>query len=190
MRRAVVGAGLVFVAASAVGAAAQPPIPAKAPAPARVPDLSADPAAERARLQGQILELIRQLKDRPTGPAAKTKASGPKLELPPGTRPVDRLRSAVNLFKAGDTDAALGAFRQLDPDDLPREDRATAKYLTACCLRKLNRRSEAAVLFREVAETKDDDFLAECAISQLALIRTTQDLEALLTQFRARPKSP
>jgi hypothetical protein len=60
--------------------------------------------------------------------------------------------------------------------------------MTACCLRRLNRLSEAAVIYREVAEMTEDEFVASCAVSQLALIRTQQELEAQLEQLRSRTK--
>lgn len=182
-------AGAAFLSA---GLAAQPPVkPADpAPPPAKLPDPVGDPAAERLRLRGQLDELLLQMKRRAIAAEPAAKAPAGKFDLPASSQPVDLLRAATNLFRNNDTDAALGALRQIDPKLLGPQDGALATYLTACCLRKLNRRPEAAVLFREVAEGKDDEFLAGCAISQLALIRTSQEIEGLLAQLRTRPKSP
>jgi thioredoxin-like negative regulator of GroEL len=94
---------------------------------------------------------------------------------------------AENLFRAGDIDAAHRAFRLIDQTLLSREDRAFVNYMIACCLRRMNRRSEAAVIYRSVAEAREDEFIAGCAVSQLTLIRTAQELEAQLEQLRARP---
>lgn len=190
--RAVRAMFLVGLMAAAAAAQTGPKAdPAKADPPRPPADLPSDLSAERARLQGQLLELVNQLKARPPGGVAAPKVPpGPKLDLPAGGSAGNLLRAATSFFKADDFDAALGALRQLRPDDLPREDRALAQYLTGCCLRRLNRRGEAKTFFRDVAEGKDDPFLARCAVSQLALINSTQELEGLLAQFRARPKSP
>ena len=72
---------------------------------------------------------------------------------------------------------------------LPPEDRPFVQYMTACCLRKMNKRSEAAVILRDVAANTEDEFIAKCAVSQLGLIRSTQELEAQLETLRAGPKT-
>ena len=51
------------------------------------------------------------------------------------------------------------------------DDRAFVQYMTASCLRQLGKRSEAAVLYRDVADAKDDEFLAECAVWQLTSVQ-------------------
>jgi hypothetical protein len=96
----------------------------------------------------------------------------------------------MNYFRDKDFEAALTVARQIDPAALGREDRAFAQYLTGCCLRRLNRRSEAAVVFREVAAAKDDEFLVECAVWQLSLLRSSAEIEAQLEQLRVRAKTP
>lgn len=151
-------------------------------------------SAERDLLQKQLLEILKRIADRPP-PAAYPKApplttkEGKGFEPGEPTKAVDLVRTAENLYRLGDTDAALKTFRLIDRSLLSREDRAFVNYMTGCALRKTGRRSEAAVIFREVAEARDDDFLSECAISQLALIRSTQELEAQLEQLRSRAKS-
>jgi len=152
---------------------------------------AAGPATERAMLRAQLAELLKRINERP--PVAFPKyPSGPtvkKSDFPlDGAKPIDAVRTAENLFREGEVDAAYRVLRLIDATLLPRPDRAFAQYLTACCLRKMNKRSEAAVVFREVAEAKDDDFIAECAVSQLAMIRTTQEIEAQIEQLRSRPK--
>jgi hypothetical protein len=202
----VVGLGLAGLLAA--GSAAQPPLPLPAPKPGDPPVLkkTADPpavlpkvgdsstSAERARLQGQLQELIKQLqKEPPTGPGFPVRPpSRPPGGLPPtgGGPPVDALRAAMNYFQDKDFEAAYRVARQIDLTTLGREDRAFANYLTGCSLRRLGRRSEAATYFREVAAAKDDEFLAECAIWQLSLIQSTRDIEAQLEQLRGRPKGP
>lgn len=149
-------------------------------------------STERAVLRAQLMELLKRLNERPAvpGPGSRPPVGSPKkFPIESGMRAVDSVRMAENLFRDGDYDAALRAFRLIDRSLLGHEDRAFVQYMTACCLRKMNKRSEAAVIYREVAEAREDEFISECAISQLALIRSTQELEAQLEQLRSRPKS-
>ncbi|MBX9624878.1 MAG: hypothetical protein K2X82_13820 [Gemmataceae bacterium] len=218
MRRLILRAALVggAAAAVAVGAAGQPaPLPkgtvALPPVFGGIPDpgkLKADAdalakereaaardvgppavATERAVLQAQLLDLLKRLNERPA-PAPAPKASPPpRFEVPDRVRPSDAVRMAENLFRDGDFDACLRVLRLTDRAQLGRDDRAFADYLTATCLRKLNKRAEAAAIYREVADARDDPFLAECAVSQLALMRSAEELEAQLEQLRGRPKT-
>ena len=43
--------------------------------------------------------------------------------------------------------------------------------MIACCLRNLGKLDEAATLYREVANTQDNDMLADCARWQLSSLR-------------------
>lgn len=196
------GAAAVLAAAVAVvGAAGQPPPPL--PAFGDVDKLKADAAAlakeradaarevgptaaeaERAVLKAQLLDLLKRLGERPAvGPAPKA-GPRPVFEMPDRVRPADAVRIAENLFRDADYDAALRVLRLTDRTLLSRDDRAFAQYLTACCLRRTNKRAEAAALYREVADAREDDFLAECAVSQLALMRSADELEAQVEQLR------
>jgi hypothetical protein len=155
---------------------------------AQPPGKDESPASERAKLQAQLQVLIDRLNAQLAEPSPRPGGvPRPKFDLDP-TKAIDTLRLATNLFRDGDYDAALRAFRFIQPLQLPPEDRPFAKYMTACCLRRLNRLSDAAVIYREVAAMPEDEFLAGCAVSQLALIRSQQDLEAQLEQLRARAK--
>lgn len=211
MRRA---GGLSLTAAGLMAAvvAAQPgPPPAKLPTPnvlksdtdalakERADALKQLPggvktSAERELLREKLNEILKRLESRPpTAPFPKlpTAPGGKeqKFDLPDGGRAVDLVRMAENLYRAGDTDAALRAFRLVNPASLPREDRAFVQYMIGCCLRKTGRRTEAAQAYREVAEAREDEFLSECAIWQLSLIRSAQELEAQLEQLKWRPKT-
>lgn len=146
--------------------------------------------SERNRLQQELKELLQRIESRPL-PSPKSKVNeGPARKFEPisGDKPLDLLRSATNLFQDGDLDAALRTFRLIDTSSLNREDRAYVKYMTATCLRRTGRVSEAAALYREVAESRDDDFLAECAIWQLSLLRSTQELQSQLDRLRGKSK--
>ena len=153
---------------------------------------------ERALLRAKLLELVKKLEQKkPAPPAAspghgsgKTPAPPPraKVDLPDGLKPIDAVRLAQNYYRAEEIDAALKAFRLIDVTALSREDRAFVQYMSACCLRRLGKLPEAAVLYREVADAKEDEFLTECAVWQLQTLRSTQELEAQLEQLRARRK--
>jgi hypothetical protein len=161
------------------------------------PDASGD---ERARLRAQLLDTVKRLENqrkaaaapKPADPnkgAAKDPHPPTKYDIPDGTKPVDPMRLAVQVYKLGDADAALRAFALVDTTVLGKEDRAFTQYMTACCLRQTGKASEAAKIYRDITETKDDPFLTECALWQLAAIRSTQELESQLEQLRSRRKA-
>jgi hypothetical protein len=154
--------------------------------------LDETPSTDRARLQGQLDELLKRLNSQPprgSDPRSPSVPQPPKTKFDPtDTRPIDNLRLAMNLFRDEDFDAAYRAFSYIQPSQLPPEDRPFVRYMTASCLRRLNRLSEAAVIYREVAEMTEDEFIASSAISQLTLMRTVEELEAQLGQIRARMK--
>lgn len=209
---AVLAAGAVIGAAGADGQPVPAPVPqVKVPAgdppgppPADVNKLKADiaalakqveeaakevgpstPAVERAVLKAQLLDKLKQLAERKSEPPPPVKGAGGRFEVPDRGRPADLVRAAENLFRDGDYDAALRTLQGADRAALGRDDRAFAQYLAACCLRRLNRRTEAATLYREVA-AGDDPFLAGCAVSQLDLMRSARELEAQIEQLRPR----
>jgi len=166
---------------------------------ANVPESS---STERAKLMSQLQELLQQINARrplpsterpPIGPKGRPTSVGPtppsKFDVPGNLKPTDGLRIGTNLFRDNDFDGALRTFKLIDTFNMAKEDRAFVQYMTASCLRRLNRPADAAAILRDVAEAKDDEFLAECALSQLSLIRSGQELEAQIEQLRSRPKS-
>lgn len=212
--------GLILAPALGVCAAAQGPPTDPVPRPGSLPPLGlsaqdkklkADAAAlaadrkaatddsltqERQKLRADLMAALKRLEaaqqppPRPVTPVPLP-AHKNKTDWPEGTKPIDALRRAMNLFRDNDFDAALTVFGQLlqDPGQLPREDRVFARYLAASCLRRLGRIGEAQVAYREAAElAEQDEFFAEAATVQLSLIRSGQELEAQLAQLRARPK--
>jgi hypothetical protein len=150
-------------------------------------------ATDRARLQGQLLELLKRIDSSRTRPS--TGSNPPVVPRPipvapsPEGKSIDPIREGMNRFRDNDFDIALGIFRMIDLGPLGREDRAFVQYMRACCLRRLNKPNEAAITYREIADAHEDDFITECAIWQLSLIRTSQELEAQLEQLRSRTKS-
>lgn len=151
-----------------------------------------DISSERARLQAQLRDLISRL-DRPLSSVPPTPPSiVPKspsaTTIPENSKPVDSIREGMNWFRDNDFEAARSVFLKIDQTLIPREDRAFVQYMIACCQRRLNKPNEAARLYRDIADAHDDDFIAECAIWQLSLMRTTQELEGQLEQIRSRAK--
>jgi tetratricopeptide (TPR) repeat protein len=191
--------GLVLAGLLAAGSSAQQPLPLPAPKagdpppPKVVPDppRSAESvSAERARLQGQLQQLLKLMEERAkSAPPAARPPVGRPVPTPAG-QAVDAVRAAMNYFRDKDYDAALIVAKGIDPATLGREDRAFAQYLTGSCLLKLGRRTEAAAVFREVANARDDEFLAECAVWQLQLLRSRAEIEAQIEQLRGRSKGP
>jgi hypothetical protein len=151
-----------------------------------------DTSNERARLQGELNELLKRITA-----SARTKPEPPKNPPPPKIspvttlpdgRPVNAVREGMNYFRENEFEIALGVFKRIDTTVMLREDRAYVQYMTACSLRRLNRPNDAAVIYREIADSRDDEFIAECAIWQLSMIRESQDLETQLDVLRTRSK--
>lgn len=204
--------GLVLVPVVGLGALAQPlpgdPRPATLPplVPATPDRLKADTTTladerktlevgvggERGRLAAQLGALLKRIDSLPDPSLPPPRSSEPPRAKfdPDPARAVDGMRLAMNLFRDGDFRAAYQAFRGLDP--LTREDRSFARYMTACSLRRTGRTADAEVIYREIANGQqtgqEDEFIANCAVWQLSLLRSNQELEAQLTQLRSRAK--
>jgi hypothetical protein len=175
-----------------LGAYAQPPapFPANKPATDRSNGIE-DPAAERARLQADLLLLLKRISvsPPPTAPSKVTPTPKPKIDSSAGNKSIDAIREGMNYFRENDFEAARRTFQLIDPTTLGREDRAFVRYMLACSLRRLNRISDAETIYREVANSQDDEFYTSCAIWQLSLINSEQELRAQLAQLRSRAKS-
>jgi hypothetical protein len=174
--------------AGVAGVLAQPPaVPLAA-------EKVSDTAAERAKLQADLLLLLKRISASPAplpytpGPMS---LPGPKPKVEPGTgaKGPDPIREGMNYFRDSDFEAAKRTFQLIDPVALPKEDRAFVRYMLACCLRRQGKQAEAEPIYREVANSGDDEFLASCAVWQLSLIRSEQELQIQLEQLRARAKS-
>jgi hypothetical protein len=183
---------LVLLPLLAAGAVADPQ--PKTPAPPR-PDKAgpADPAVERAQLMRK-LDLLIQASQKDDKPDAKG-AHGtpkPKADYPPADsgKSIDAVREGINLFRDGYFDAARRTFYGIEPSTLSPEDRVFVKYMLACSLRRMGgvKIPEAERYYSEVANSPEDEFLADCAKSQLALIRSGQELEGQLELLRSRVK--
>lgn len=154
-----------------------------------------EPADERTRLRNKLDELLEKLEQqkktpKPTVPSKQpNEPSEPsKPLLPEGGKPIELVRAAGNLYRSGDAAAAEELLKLVDTTQLPKEDKAFADYLRAACHRKAGRTGEALKLYRAVAEAKDDPFLSENALVQIAAIKSAQELEAQLEQLKSRKK--
>ena len=128
---------------------------------------------ERAQLRVQLQELMQKLGSKPTPIPA---AHGTKHEVGSAhaeasknePAPTDAVSLGRVLYTSKDYDGALRSLRMVEMDDLPKQDRAFARYLTASCLRRLGKHPESSSAYREVADAKEDDFMSECAIKSTA----------------------
>lgn len=194
-------AALLVLGAAAAGTA-QPPaaldkLKANTTALANERAAAETSSAERAKLQDDLRRLIERLDKAPLQPPANPNPNviggPPKTTKEPGPAitalPVDRLRAAINLVRDNQIESALNAFRQLNLQQLDAEDRAFAQFMTASCLRRLGRTAEALPIYREVGDAGEEPFIASSAVSQVALIRNSEELQAQLIKLRERPKA-
>lgn len=174
----------VFVVLSAT--AAPPPLPE---AVTKAPE-EASPSDRREKLQAEVLKLLKKLGEQPPLPYPPPSSAPPpkKVETTPPIV-VDEIQAAMNRFRDNDIETAKRTFQLIDPTTLSNEDRAFVRYMLACCHRRLGNISEAETLYREVANSPDDEFFANCAIWQLSLIRSEKELQTQLEQLRSRLKS-
>lgn len=100
--------------------------------------------------------------------------------------PVDPLSLAQSLFLAGEHTAALTAYRKLEQNEPKVEERVGIQYMIACCLRKLGKLDEAAILYREVANSGGGDILVENAQWYLRAMKDRRELETQLDELRQR----
>lgn len=99
--------------------------------------------------------------------------------------PVDPMALAQALFRTGDYEGALKAFELAKKTTTVARERNVIKYFSAACLKKLGNVSESTMLFREVANSKADDVLAECAQWQLSMQQWRETTVARIEQLRA-----
>jgi len=108
---------------------------------------------------------------------------------PPGAevgKPGDPFTLAQALFRAGEYSAALQSYRRIEQEGLALQEKAVVQYMTASCLRKLGKLEDAAALYREVANARDDEVLTDCALWQLNSINWRRDLQKQLEEVRQR----
>jgi hypothetical protein len=147
-------------------------------------------SVERAKLRAELRELLKKINERKSAPAeTEPRVVFPKSPDEEATRPLDPLNQAQSLYRQGNFDASLRAFRLVDTSALTAEDRSFVQYMIASCLRRLGKTSDASDLYREVADAHEDAFIAECAVWQLSNLRWRRDLETQLEDLRQRRKA-
>ena len=102
---------------------------------------------------------------------------------------IDPIKEGLNLFRANDFEAARLIFQLIDTTAMAKSDRAFVRYMYATSLRRTGRTADAETVYREVANSGDDEFLAGYAAQQLYLIGSERNLQTQLEQLRARAKS-
>jgi len=175
---------------------ARPPVPARpatehapVPNPATEPPAVASPEMNKLprRPAPSFDNEPKPVNPRPPLPEIPpTAKDAGKPSLADLEKPLDPMGLAQALFQTGDYESALATYRLLDLTSLGKVDRPAAQYMMATCLRKLGKLDEAAVLYREVVNAKEDEALAECAQWQLSAFRWRHDLEGQLEQLRQR----
>ncbi len=168
-------------------------------------DLEPTASAEEVQLRVKLAELHARLKAyearpktmppterQPTTPS-KMAPPAPHAETPvlppPGAevgKPGDPFTLAQALFRAGEHAAALQNYRRIDPEGLTPQEKVLIQYMTACCLRKLGKLEEAAALYREVANAREDEVLTDCALWQLNIINGRREMSRTLEELRRR----
>jgi tetratricopeptide (TPR) repeat protein len=128
--------------------------------------------------------LVSSLTSEPAMPAG-----GSSKKSDATSKPVDPLALGQVLLRMEDYDGAIRAFRVIDFSKLRADDRAYAQYLLASALRAAGRGQEALPLYREVANSRADAMIADCARWQLSLLQWQQDLQSQLDTLRQRRKS-
>jgi len=162
------------------------------PAPMLPPEASPSGGLEeRAKLRSRLDELFEQLlKKNAAAPAATPTHAEPAHDVPhSAVAPADRLRQAQNLFRIGEVRAAQRALLLIDPNTLAGKQPSLWNYMKASCHRRLGELAPAKQIYAELAESKEDEFLAECAAWQLQALRTREELTLPLDTTRT-PSSP
>jgi tetratricopeptide (TPR) repeat protein len=162
-------------------------------------------SVEEMRLHIRLVELQAKLKGYgmvknvpppPQGPPAPAAAAPPPASVatpisspPPGAevgKPSDPFTLAQALFRAGEYQAALQNYRRIDLESLTPQEKMFIQYMTACCLRKLGKLEDAAALYREVANTREDEVLTDCALWHLNVLNGRRETAKQLEELRQR----
>jgi tetratricopeptide (TPR) repeat protein len=142
-----------------------PKAPAAEPRPPQMPELNPRPGTEKV-------------------PAADPVETAQETLAPP-----DPAGLAHALFRTGNSEQALKAYRLIKLNGMEPQERLPLQYLMAACLRKLGKTEEASAMFREIANTRGDEQVAACAQWQLSIIRWKNEYKTQLQQIRERTKA-
>jgi hypothetical protein len=149
----------------------------------------------RIQLRLRVQELLRKLGDKsvpvkpttPVRPPEPTRA-GPGTPPPPLTETMtDPVALAQAQFRAGQFDAALKSLQAVDSSTLSRKDQVWVRYLTACCLRRQGKLSDAATIYREIAASREDSFLTDSAVWHLNFLNWRDEMQKSIDALRKQP---
>lgn len=147
----------------------------------------------RLRLAELVTRLSKRLPAEPLDKGPVVQPTIPKLVKPPSQadlaipeQPLDAIALGQTLFQNGDYESALKVFRQIDLTGVKGEERVPVQYLIGTCFRKLGKLDEATRVYREVANSRGDPFLAECAQWQLSSLRWQKEVEGQLQALRQK----
>jgi hypothetical protein len=149
---------------------------------------AADSASERAKLRERLIELIDKLKSSSrsgSSPKAQSQSADPISDM----RPIDRLKQAENLYRAGEVRSAQKVLQSIEPASLAGKQGILVRYLLASCHRRLGEYDQARIIYRDIAASKEDAFLAECAAWQLQAIRSREEIATQVAPTRT-PSAP
>jgi hypothetical protein len=138
--------------------------------------------------------------NRAKAPSAPSPANEPELEhanaaapdrnsKTEAAKPVDPISLGHVMLQMDDYEGAVQAFRVVELTKLRADDRAYVQYLLATALRSAGRTQDALPLYREVANSKADVMIAECARWQISMMQWRRDLETQLDTMRQRRRS-
>jgi hypothetical protein len=145
----------------------------------------------RLTTSGPAHGLAPELSEKPAVPSVPRDSVEPKQKFvgktfPVPEQPLDPLGLAEVLYQSGDVEGALKAFRRIDLTSLRAEERVPVQYLIATCLRKTGKPDDATALYREVANSRTDPILAECAQWQLSSLRWQREADAQMNSLKQR----
>lgn len=155
---------------------------ARRPRPDQKPAASETGNKAKSSAQQRASKSKRNKFSRSAGDGTKS-TDGSQTPATPG--PVDAMALAQSLFRTSDYEGALKAFDLARKTTADPHDRVAIKYFSAVCLRKLGNTQESTMLFREVANSKMDEVLAECAQWQLSAQQWRDTTKARIEQLRA-----
>jgi hypothetical protein len=155
---------------------------ARRPKPEQKQSASESKRADKNAPHQRAAKSKRYKTSRSTGDGPKP-ADDPQSANTPG--PVDSMALAQALFRTGDYEGALKAFDLTRKTTTDPRDRMVIKYFSAACLGKLGNAQESTTLFREVANSKADEVLAECAQWQLSTQQWRDATKARIAELRS-----
>jgi hypothetical protein len=167
-------------------------------------------SADIVKLRLRVAELMAKVSSRDSPKKAADPVAPPQAPVPPevakkgdvrppaekpppqdeadAAKPLDPGALAHALFRAGNYEQALKAYRLINLTGMKAEERSPVEYLMATCLRKLGRTDDAVALYRLVAQSRDEQ-VAACAQWQLVNIRWTVEMQGQLKDVRERRKA-